>query len=104
RIPAVLLVQTAWFAASYSPPHGDEMALHSCPTRRSSDLPDPTKATRAGEVGTVGVDTVGSDGWRVRVTKLAPGVVVREWRADRGDRQSTRLNSSHVKISYAVFC
>src|SRR5690606_40710738 len=25
-----------------------------------------------------------------------------EW--DRRDRKSTRLNSSHVKISYAVFC
>jgi len=24
--------------------------------------------------------------------------------AARGDRKSTRLNSSHVKISYAVFC
>src|SRR6266511_3151377 len=24
--------------------------------------------------------------------------------ADHGDRKSTRLNSSHVKISYAVFC
>src|SRR5690625_6187644 len=24
--------------------------------------------------------------------------------ADRGDRKSTRLNSSHVAISYAVFC
>src|SRR5690606_41186879 len=23
---------------------------------------------------------------------------------DAGDRKSTRLNSSHVKISYAVFC
>src|SRR5690606_41492289 len=30
----------------------------------------------------------------------------RNRRADRvrGDRKSTRLNSSHVKISYAVFC
>src|SRR6266511_5513505 len=27
----------------------------------------------------------------------------RTWSADR-DRKSTRLNSSHVKISYAVFC
>src|SRR5690606_41542129 len=27
-----------------------------------------------------------------------PGVLA------RGDRKSTRLNSSHVKISYAVFC
>src|SRR5690606_41487736 len=25
-------------------------------------------------------------------------------RLHRGDRKSTRLNSSHVKISYAVFC
>src|SRR5690606_41988708 len=25
-------------------------------------------------------------------------------RRSRGDRKSTRLNSSHVKISYAVFC
>src|SRR3989442_4476337 len=25
-------------------------------------------------------------------------------RADRIDRKSTRLNSSHVRISYAVFC
>src|SRR5439155_17186395 len=25
-------------------------------------------------------------------------------RAERGDRKSTRLNSSHVAISYAVFC
>src|SRR5690606_39525533 len=25
-------------------------------------------------------------------------------RTCRGDRKSTRLNSSHVKISYAVFC
>src|SRR5690606_40870665 len=25
-------------------------------------------------------------------------------RSARGDRKSTRLNSSHVKISYAVFC
>src|SRR5437870_7325008 len=26
------------------------------------------------------------------------------WEAVRGDRKSTRLNSSHVAISYAVFC
>src|SRR5690349_22553991 len=28
----------------------------------------------------------------------------RRVRLDRGDRKSTRLNSSHVEISYAVFC
>src|SRR3989442_8804790 len=26
------------------------------------------------------------------------------WRDRVGDRKSTRLNSSHVRISYAVFC
>src|SRR3712207_8724737 len=26
------------------------------------------------------------------------------WAASRGDRKSTRLNSSHANISYAVFC
>src|SRR3989442_7848608 len=26
------------------------------------------------------------------------------WRARKRDRKSTRLNSSHVRISYAVFC
>src|SRR5690606_39482893 len=30
--------------------------------------------------------------------------VVLNWRNAVSDRKSTRLNSSHVKISYAVFC
>src|SRR5690349_21968790 len=29
---------------------------------------------------------------------------VYRWNVLRGDRKSTRLNSSHVEISYAVFC
>src|SRR3712207_7461472 len=37
------------------------------------------------------------------------GIGDREWpeqvqRVERGDRKSTRLNSSHANISYAVFC
>src|SRR5438477_5995814 len=28
----------------------------------------------------------------------------RSFRTERGDRKSTRLNSSHMSISYAVFC
>src|SRR2546430_13512735 len=33
------------------------------------------------------------------------GVDVLDWqRDDAGDRKSTRLNSSHSQISYAVFC
>src|SRR5690625_6123954 len=32
-------------------------------------------------------------------TEITPEVLL-----DKGDRKSTRLNSSHVAISYAVFC
>src|SRR5256885_8390280 len=33
-----------------------------------------------------------------------PARVLARERAHRGDRKSTRLNSSHLVISYAVFC
>src|SRR5690554_1395191 len=35
--------------------------------------------------------------WRVALPLARPGYIT-------GDRKSTRLNSSHVRISYAVFC
>src|SRR5436309_10776742 len=35
---------------------------------------------------------------------ITAGQLALAWLVDRGDRKSTRLNSSHVKISYAVFC
>src|SRR5690349_23454046 len=39
-----------------------------------------------------------------RLRRRGPGLRLGE-RAERvGDRKSTRLNSSHVEISYAVFC
>src|SRR5947207_3822540 len=36
----------------------------------------------------------------------SPGIDVnsRDWSRDQSDRKSTRLNSSHTVISYAVFC
>src|SRR5207244_10711854 len=60
--------------------------LHSFPTRRSSDL-----ARLLGEHE------------HHLVARVDPGVVVVVV-ARRGDRKSTRLNSSHQIISYAVFC
>src|SRR5256885_13017904 len=40
-----------------------------------------------------------------RHTRGEPAAVHRDLRrADRRDRKSTRLNSSHLVISYAVFC
>src|SRR5690606_40772157 len=52
----------------------------------------------------------GMDGGTVRGGEIRPGTsgVVMEYECSQRltgeDRKSTRLNSSHVKISYAVFC
>src|SRR5438105_12635085 len=62
--------------------YGDHRDLHSFPTRRSSDL-------AAG---------VGADGDDVAHRLVDGGG------GHRRDRKSTRLNSSHEWISYAVFC
>src|SRR5690554_7000588 len=50
--------------------------------------------------------------WEDRCDALDEGGEARDWlgavlgelRGSRLDRKSTRLNSSHVRISYAVFC
>src|SRR5207249_10116630 len=62
--------------------------LHSFPTRRSSDLLSNPK-------------TPSMTSARSRGILKRP---VRPRYSPRGDRKSTRLNSSHVSISYAVFC
>src|SRR5690606_40508425 len=85
--------------------------LHSFPTRRSSDLPI-TSTNRILDFGWADYPLKSqleisnyartqrsmprrSIGWHTALTELSQG---------RVDRKSTRLNSSHVKISYAVFC
>src|SRR5437660_6675704 len=62
---------------------GGDRDLHSFPTRRSSDLLDALR------------DDLGE------VRRQVGHEIVQ---VDRVDRKSTRLNSSHVAISYAVFC
>src|SRR5690554_7095602 len=44
--------------------------------------------------------------WKYRKRNLTPNSVTSESKSLNGriDRKSTRLNSSHVRISYAVFC
>src|SRR5688500_20065736 len=95
--------------------YGRRRYLHSFPTRRSSDLE---------QAGLVTTEKVG----RVRHCKLGPhrlkdetawleryrrrwderfdalDTVVEELTRKERDRKSTRLNSSHLVISYAVFC
>src|SRR5690606_41696035 len=82
----------------------------SFPTRRSSDLARPplryagrARAGRAPGAGR-GAD---AGAWRVGYGSMKRGT--RIWLTTAfawamSDRKSTRLNSSHVKISYAVFC
>src|SRR5207302_9198548 len=56
----------------------------------------------------VKVSQPGADSWHShtpgRLTPTPDGYQVYTHKLGYGDRKSTRLNSSHVKISYAVFC
>src|SRR5439155_26233231 len=81
--------------------------LHSFPTRRSSDLGGdaPAASTGAGPGG----DAPAAAGGRLQGARddrvgdgEAAGLPRRS--VGDGDRKSIRLNSSHVAISYAVFC
>src|SRR5690606_39280013 len=86
---------------------GDPRALHAFPTRRSSDLGAPGEVIAVEDdaiivacgQGAVAVTEVQPEG----KTPMSGADFVRGYRV-RADRKSTRLNSSHVKISYAVFC
>src|SRR5207302_11446461 len=87
----------------------DHPPLHSFPTRRSSDLADdglPHAATLAvGSHGERAHPAFGPGAVRDVERDDMPRLVAPQHRAGAGvDRKSTRLNSSHVKISYAVFC
>src|SRR3989442_12064136 len=68
------------------------------PTRRSSDL-DRHVHEIHGRVGRLAGQPVEQRGDPRRVARGARGAEPRDL-----DRKSTRLNSSHVRISYAVFC
>src|SRR5688500_20005551 len=69
----------------------------SCPTRRSSDL--HLQAALQPRVLRTGIFLAapGLTAGRPEMTALSAGRLPR-------DRKSTRLNSSHLVISYAVFC
>src|SRR5690348_17805242 len=83
-------------------PHLD---LPSFPTRRSSDLADAAVAGRHEAVVHVagGAVDVPAEQVRVELPQLL-SVRAHHLEPDHRDRKSTRLNSSHPSISYAVFC
>src|SRR5437773_6832566 len=74
-------------------------SLHSFPTRRSSDL----QLREGAEIysGHVDRDRQVPSAMIVSVARVQIELPVIE---ALGDRKSTRLNSSHITISYAVFC
>src|SRR5690606_41582816 len=89
-------------------------AIRPFPTRRSSDLRQLQRPSDQRPVAlVVGMHRDGNVaehrfGARRRddeaFAAVAGGITDRPQRAVLLDRKSTRLNSSHVKISYAVFC
>src|SRR5437899_7302517 len=89
--------------------------LHSFPTRRSSDLSRPQYVWWAkikngkGQVGwtdqTDRFTHIDRFAFRLPSGDAMKKKVSRHHRRnEREDRKSTRLNSSHLGISYAVFC
>src|SRR5207248_10415125 len=91
--------------------------LHSFPTRRSSDLGEILQTEEGNEMkihaiqtGTVAITTKWREAAGHGQLRLVNTLLDREWTeplpiyAFAIDRKSTRLNSSHRTISYAVFC
>src|SRR5205807_10015287 len=92
---------------------GDHQHLHSFPTRRSSDL--SVKAIAANDASQRAIarrDAIDCASAACIVVTPKSGssgsssctAARRAGKSDAADRKSTRLNSSHLVISYAVFC
>src|SRR5207245_10143361 len=89
---------------------GLHRCLHSFPTRRSSDLGVAIMGTSSVPVN---ISFTGPDASGVLNDlppmvaiglEFAPLVAINGTNQNKLDRKSTRLNSSHGSISYAVFC
>src|SRR5205807_9011345 len=90
----------------FSAPHAD---LHSFPTRRSSDLACRRSAPRlrrspARDNRALRDAPSGEMFHLARRRRCHPRAPPRASTPAQVDRKSTRLNSSHLVISYAVFC
>src|SRR5207249_10601298 len=84
-------------------PHLPPRHLHSFPTRRSSDLTSSTGSTTR-RTPLPRSSRPGSCRRPRRLSGRRRSTSSRSSCSAQRDRKSTRLNSSHVSISYAVFC
>src|SRR5207253_8150639 len=97
--------------------HRPTRDLQSFPTRRSSDLEHGMPLGELEEEGLHKILVIGADKLFIdRIRELLPeaddfkyelansGFEAGIQAESSSDRKSTRLNSSHVAISYAVFC
>src|SRR5690606_40756882 len=103
--PSDAIVTWCTYCITHYPAHA---ALLSFPTRRSSDL----QASSAARASPLSRKRAGSER-NIASTSSLSAKRVKPARSfftsasvscEGSDRKSTRLNSSHVKISYAVFC
>src|SRR5690606_42034094 len=102
-----------FLSSLFSQPSTAHPSLHSFPTRRSSDLDrrrrqhcipgNPAHAPCGHVVCLLRLVVIGLCE-RIGSEDLVPPGALLVVGPAGGDRKSTRLNSSHVKISYAVFC
>src|SRR5690348_17634102 len=87
----------------FSSCYGHHRALHSFPTRRSSDLSTAGGGPVDGEA-----EIRVPSGDELELVVRGPELFAADRRVlasfASADRKSTRLNSSHPSISYAVFC
>src|SRR5207253_8766975 len=88
-----------FFCCSRPPRH-----LHSFPTRRSSDLRPPGPGEEPAPHTEVGPVSLAQLQRHIAALGSPPVSTLVGLPLRREDRKSTRLNSSHVAISYAVFC
>src|SRR5205814_8992501 len=100
RSPLILAFFSLFF---YSPL--PLLSLHSFPTRRSSDLLSLAPGRTLGVVGESGCGKTMLSRAVLQLLPKRAKLGGRVMFAELGtDRKSTRLNSSHLGISYAVFC
>src|SRR5690606_41359906 len=104
RVPSHPRSIACHLSLAFCRPRDRSRSLHSFPTRRSSDLALQNQhaisfAARLHDPGDGRYHPSHAD-----LEGVAGRLHTKPCRQPEIDRKSTRLNSSHVKISYAVFC